>query len=162
MNDCIPFILKEEESSVHKSYGTSRLGEALAIIVRFLNEWKIEQRLIWMQMLSKSLCGEEIARELINVLSTTYGIKSKYILGAMRDRASTNTVAMQTLKIIYPSVVDIGCFSHTIDHVGERFKTPTLTDFVSLWITLFSHSPKTKLLWKTLTGRSMGTYSSTR
>ena len=112
-------------------------------------------------MLSKSLCGEEIARELINVLSVTYGVQSKYVLGAMRDRASTNTVAMHTLKIIYPSVVDIGCFSHTIDHVGERFNTPTLTEFVSSWITLFSHSPKSKLLWKSQTGRSMKSYSST-
>ena len=165
------FLLKEEESSVHEEIdgkhvsiifdGTSRLGEALAIIVRYVNQWKIEQRLIRVQMLAKSLSGEEIARELINVLSVNYGVKSKYVLGAMRDRASTNNVAMQTLKIIYPSVVDIGCFSHTIDHVGERFNTPTLTNFASSWITLFSHSPKCKLLWKSQTGRSMGTYSST-
>ena len=68
---------------------------------------------------------------------------------------------MQILKIIYPSVVDIGCFSYTIDHVGEHFNTPTLTDFVSSLIILFSCSPKCKLLWKSQTGRSMKTYSST-
>ena len=113
-------------------------------------------------MLSKSLCGEEIARELINVLSVTYGVDSKYILGAMRDRASVNNVAMQTLKIIYPSIVDIGCFSHTIDHVGEQFKTPILADFMNSWLTLFSHSPNTRFLWKAQTGRSMATYSSTQ
>ena len=82
-------------------------------------------------MLSKSLTGEEVARELISVVSVNYGISSGYILGAMRDRAPTNNVAMQTLKVIYPSVVDIGCFSHTIDHVGGNFKTPILSDFIT-------------------------------
>ena len=95
------------------------------------------QRLVRVQILSKSLAGEEIARELINVISVTYGIRSNKLLVAMRDRASTNNVAMHTLKIVYPLVVDIGCFSHTIDHVGSRFKTPTLSEFITAWISLF-------------------------
>ena len=64
----------------------------------------------------------------------------------MRERASTNNVVMCTLMIVNPKVVDIGCFSHTIDHVGGYFKTPALTDFTSLWISLFSHSPNNRLL----------------
>ena len=55
-------------------------------------------------MLSKPLMGEEIASELINVISVTYGLHSKHFLGVMRDQVSTSTVAMQTLKIIYPSL----------------------------------------------------------
>ena len=40
--------------------GTSRLGEALAM--RYItDDWKIEQNLICLQMLAKSLCGEELA-----------------------------------------------------------------------------------------------------
>lgn len=96
------------------------------------------------------------------MLSVTYSIHSNNLLATMRDRASTNNVAMQTLKIVYPSIVDIGCFSHTIDHVGSHFDTPTLNDFITLWISLFSHSPKTRLLWKSRTGRSMSSYSATR
>ena len=95
-------------------------------------------------------------------ISVTYGIRSNKLLAAMRDRASTNNVAMHTLKIVYPLVVDIGCFSHTIDHVGSRFKTPTLSEFITAWISLFSHSPKTRLLWKSKTQRSMSSYSATR
>jgi len=74
-----------------------------------------------MQMLTKSLTGEEIARELITALSITYSIHPENLLGAMRmrDRAPTNSVATQTLSIVYPKVVDIGCFSHTI-HKGVR------------------------------------------
>ena len=80
MFDLIPFILKEEEKLKEELKGkhlgvvfdgTTRLGEALAIIVRFVSEsWTIEQRLIRIQLLSKSMSGEEIARELVLVLST--------------------------------------------------------------------------------------------
>ena len=111
-------------------------------------------------MLSKSLAGEEIARELIKVLSITYSIRPINLLAAMRHRAATNNVAMHTLKIVS---VSLGCcFSHTIDHVGSHFNTPTLSEFISLWISLFSHSPKTHLLWKSRTGQSMSRYSATR
>ena len=173
MNDYVPFILKEEESRIRSEIdgqqlsvifdGTSRLGEALAIVLSFIdNDWSVQQRLVRVQMLSKSLSGEEIARELISVLSVSYGIRSHNLLSAMKDRASTNNVAMNTLKIVYPSVVDVGCFSHTIDHVGGRFGTPTLSEFITCWISLFSRSPKTRLLWKAKTGRSISSYSATR
>ena len=54
------------------------------------------------------------------MLSVTYSIRSNNLLAAMKDKASTNNVAMNTLKIAYPSIVDVGCFSHTIDHIGSR------------------------------------------
>ena len=143
--------------------GTSHLGEALAIILRFVSpDWRIEQRLVQVQMLSKSLTGEEIARELISALSVNYSIRSANLLACMRDRASTNNVAVQTLKVVYPTMVDVGCFSHMIDHVGEKFDCPTLAEFTALWISLFSHSPKTKMLWRSRTGQSMTSYSKTR
>ena len=67
---------------------------------------------------------------------------------------------MQTFKIVYLSLMDIGCFSHTIDHVGGHFKTPTLSDFIGSWITLFFfNSAKNRLLWKNQTGQSMSIYS---
>ena len=112
-------------------------------------------------MLSKSLSGEEIATELISVLSVSFSIGSSD-LASMRDRASANNVAMQTLKIVYPSLVDVGCFLYTIDHVGERFECPTLDEFITHWISLFSHSPKCKMLWRSRTGQSMSSYSKTR
>ena len=46
-------------------------------------------------MLSKSLTGEERAWEVISTLSATYDIASALVLAAMRDRASTNTVALR-------------------------------------------------------------------
>ena len=70
----------------------------------------MKQQLIRLQILSKSLTGEQIASEFINVIPVTYGIHSKYLLGAMRVRASTNNLAMRILKVVYLSLIDIVCF----------------------------------------------------
>ena len=133
------------------------------VIVRFIGEeWTLEQCLIRMQMLSESMTGQEIARELISILSVTYGVHSHLLLASTRDRASVNNLVMQTVNVVYPQLIDIGCYSHTLNHVGENFQTPTLTDFMHSWIALFSHSPKTKLLWKARVGHSMPSYCKTR
>ena len=78
MYDLIPFVLANETKRLKAEIegrnvsiifdGTTRLGEALAIIVRFVIEWKIEQRLVRLQLLTKSMSGEEIAREISNTL----------------------------------------------------------------------------------------------
>ena len=83
-------------------------------------------------------------------------------MAAMGDRASVNTVAMQTLSLIYPTVLDVGCFSHTLDHVGGKFNVPVVDDFTKLWVALFSRSPKARLAWNTFCGRAVPTYSETR
>ena len=66
------------------------------------------------------MTGEEVARELISVLSVTFGIKSHLLLAGMRDGASVNNVAMEVLKVVYPDILNIHCFSHTLDWVGEN------------------------------------------
>jgi hypothetical protein len=140
------------------------MGEALAVVLRLIDveEWVIKQRLVRLQLLAKSLSGEEIAREQISILSINYGIESNKLLASMRDGASTNGVAMCTLKIVYPNIMDINCFSHTLDREGEHFNIPILQNFISLWIFMFSHSPKARLCWRTQTGKAMASYSATR
>ena len=80
----------------------------------------------------------------------------------MKDRASVNDVAMRTIKVLYNQLIDVGCFSHTLGHVGERMNTPILHDFSKAWIGLFSRSPKSRLLWRTQTGLCVPSYSATR
>ena len=63
---------------------------------------------------------------------------------------------MQTIKIIYPYVIDTGCISHFLDSI---IKIKNLSEFLHSWISLFSHSTKTKIAWKMQTGKSMATYS---
>lgn len=166
LSDMIPFILKREKAQLMEELtghfmslifdGTCRLGEALCVIDRFLSDdWCIEQRLVALKMLQKSLTGEEIVREVVSTLSIDYHISSTSVLASMRDRAATNNVALRTLKVLYPHIVDIGCLSHTIDHVGEKFDTPVLSEFISWWISLFAHSPKNRALWRERTVRSM-------
>ena len=173
MHDYVPFILQQEEKCIYDEItgkvlsvvfdGTARLGEALAIILRFVSDdWVIQQRLVRVQLLTKSLSGEEIAKELISILSVTYGVQPTQLLGAMRDLASTNNVAMQTMKIVYPNLIDIGCYSHMIDQVGNLFNTTILNEFMSAWIGMFSHSFKARALWKERANGSVKSYSATR
>lgn len=109
------------------------------------------------------MSGEEVVRELISTLSVPYSIPSKGLLAAtcMRDRASVNGVAIRTLQIVYPMAVDVGC-SHTLNLVGERFKVPLLSEFISSWVSLFAHSPKARLCWKEHTGIAVWSYCPTR
>ena len=51
------------------------------------------------------------------------------IVEAMHDRASVNDVAMRTIKIVYNELLDVECFSNTLNHVGERMNTPIPHDF---------------------------------
>ncbi len=139
------------------------LPAALAVVLRFVtDEFEVKQRLIRLQLLAKSLNGEEIARELITILSVNYSIHPSLLLSAMRDGASTNNVAMRTLNVVYPHIFDVACLSHTLDRVGGRFNTPVLIEFINTCISLFSHSPKVKLLWSEKTGKAMSSYSATR
>ena len=135
--------------------------EALAIVLRFVDDYEIKQRLACIKLLKKSMTGEELARVLISTLSTTLGVDSYTLIAAMRDRASVNNVAMQTLALVYPNILDVSCLSHTINRVGGKFNTPTVDDFTRLWIALFSRSPKAHLALKTFRGRSVPTYSET-
>lgn len=107
---------------------------ALVVVLRYLDAgWSIQQHLVRVKTLAKSMSGEEITRELIEVLSVQLSVSSARLLTAMRDKASVNGVAMRTLKII---LVDIGCFSHTLNLAGECFKILTLLEVINAWNSL--------------------------
>lgn len=73
----------------------------------------------------------------------------------MRDRASENDVALKMLSVVYPGLLDVGCFSHAMDLVGSRFSAPTLENFVSSGFLFFPRSPKNHFISKTQTGRAL-------
>ena len=66
------------------------------------------------------------------------------------------------LLLLQINIHILGTESHTLDLIGNKFKIPVLSSFVSLWISLFSHSPKTKALWKRIHRKSMASFSKTR
>ena len=172
----VPFVhagemskLKSEISGKHISVcfdGTTHVAEAFVTVIRYVDDdWTFKQRVARLMLLAKSLFGEEVARLLIETISTELGIQSHLVVAAMHDRASVNNVAVRTLKILYTRLLDVGCFSHTLDRVGLALAlalTPTPDSFVKAWISMFSHSPKTRLLWKTQTGLTPKSYSATR
>ena len=59
-----------------------------------MSGWTIQQRLIRLQLLVKSMTGEEIAREILNTISVEYGIALDRVLAVMHDRASCNAVTI--------------------------------------------------------------------
>ena len=172
LRQLIPFIHQEELSRIKREIcqrplciifdGTTHVCEAFVIVLRYLtDDWELKQCVGRLKLLAKSMTGE-VAQQIIVVLSTELGIPSQSIVAAMRDRASVNDVAMRTIKVVYNQLLDVGCFSHTLDHVGERMNTPILHDFCKAWIGLFSRSPKSRLLWRTQTGLPAPSYSATR
>lgn len=72
MFNLVPFVLEQEKSllkvEINGKYlsiifdGTSRLGKVLAIVIRYVHEWEVHQRLIRPEFLAKSMTGEEVAR----------------------------------------------------------------------------------------------------
>ena len=172
LRSLIPFILQEETTKLKQDIGgkpvaiifdgTTHVCEAFVIVLRYVDDWVIKQKVCRLMLLAKSITGEEVARQLVTALSTELSIAPDMIAAAMRDRASVNDVAMRTVSVIFNRMMDMPCFSHTIDHVGERMNTPILDDFTKVWISLFSHSPKARLTWRTLIGLSVPSYSPTR
>ena len=173
LRQLVPFIHNNEMSMVQKEIsgrhvsfifdGTTHVAEAFVMILHYVDDqWCIQQRVVSLMLLAKSLAGEEVARLLIETLSTKLGIASANVIAATRDRASVNSVAMRTIKVVYPKIFDVGCYSHTLDHVGEKMDTLILNEFIKGWISLFAHSPKTRLAWSSLTGLPPPTYSAVR
>ena len=88
-----------------------------------------------------------MARTAISTLSTEYGI------------SSVNQVAMHTVPIVYPNTIDVGCMSHTLDHVRKNMNTPVLDNS---WTNIFARSGKARLEWRSIVGTSPVSYLPTR
>ena len=117
MSDLTPFIPQNKKCCIKCEIsrravsvifdGTTRLGEAMCVILWYVDDnWKIEQHLVRFLLISHSMTGEEVARELLT-LSTELGITSQYLLATMRDRVSVNNVAVRTLQVMYPDALDV-------------------------------------------------------
>ena len=91
---------------------------------------------------------EDIARELINIMSAQYSIGSNKLVCVMHDQAACNGVALRTIKFVHSSILNI---SHTLDLVSSKFDTPCFHGVVG------ESRPKAMLLWKERTGDSLTT-----
>ena len=62
-----------------------------------------------------------MARRLLN--NHVVHLPSDLLFAAMRDGALVNSVAKRTASIRYNHVMDVGCFSHTLDHNHKAAKS---------------------------------------
>ena len=85
LGDLIPCIHDEENKKIKSDLanrrvsvifdGTTHVCEAMVVVLRFVDDsWNINQRVVRLMLLAKSLTGEEVARQLITTLSTDLGI----------------------------------------------------------------------------------------
>lgn len=173
LGDLIPMIQESEREYVLKQItgkdisiifdGTTTVCEAFALVIRFVEkDFSVHQVLARLQLAAKSLSGQQVAHILLYTLSNIYRVEPSHLIAAMRDRASVNDVGIRSILPLYDQMLDVSCFSHTLDHVGGKVESEELDAFVSSWVQLFSHSPKSRLEWKSLTGVNMRSYSKTR
>eukprot|EP00112_Aurelia_sp_Birch-Aquarium-sp1_P014586 Seg3162.1 transcript_id=Seg3162.1/GoldUCD/mRNA.D3Y31 product="hypothetical protein" protein_id=Seg3162.1/GoldUCD/D3Y31 len=174
LSEIIPQVMEREKETLkneiapHDGFsvvfdGSSRLGEALAIVIRFIDKnWNIQERLVRLETLAKSLKHQELAQRLIQCLAVDYSIQPNFILAAMRDGAAVNEAAINQIKFYFPSIFNVTCFSHVVDTSGKRFQFRLLDTFFKYWNAMFAHSPAVRLAWKTRTGKAMRTHSVTR
>ena len=168
----IPFILSEEKARLQSLLrdknigiifdGTTRLGEAIAIVFRFLDGWTVRQVLVRLRTVAKPVTGQDLAKVINRCLALEYQIDGERVVAAMRDGASVNGVAIRTFQVLCPNVFDVTCFSHAANNAGHHFQFPVLEKFIRLWVQLFSHSSKAKLAWNQRTSFSIKSYSETR
>ena len=131
-------------------------------MTRFVgDDWSIKQRLIRLRTVSKSVNAPELAQVLNHCVATQYQIPWDLIYATMRDGASVNGAAIRSLALLYPIMIDVTCFLHTLNNAGRHFNFPLLDRFCRLWISLFSHSARAKLVWKTRTSIAIKTHSET-
>jgi len=159
LGDHVTFLLKYERDQVlleirASSYcsiffdGTCRVAEVFVLGVRYLRGFRPQQRLLRLQLLSRSLTGEALAA---NLFAITRDFNVTNIVAFHSDNASVNCAGMRVVSAGYPDSIWIGCMAHTLNNTGSRFKRPILSTFVSGW-KLMLHSHKVRSLFSETTG----------
>ena len=94
LRQLIPFIHQEELSRIKREIrqrpfsiifdGTTHVCEAFVIVLRYLmDDWELKQCIGRLKLLAKSMKGEEVAQQIIVVLSTELGISPQSIVAAI-------------------------------------------------------------------------------
>lgn len=89
-------------------------------------------------------------------------IQNGKLVSFVCDRASVNTAAVQYWADSYKGSLDIGCFSHTLCHVGEHITCLYLESFRQDLSALMSQSQKACEHWLLLVRSAFKMHSATR
>jgi hypothetical protein len=131
IRDYIPPLLHFEKDRMQKELldvdvgvyfdGCTKLTEVEAVVVRYVTgDWRLQQKLVRLAFVQSSLDADETAAFLATLLTSRDGLNlsPRNIVSAAYDRAAVNLKAFKTLKAAIPSIVGVGCFSHTLDNAG--------------------------------------------
>ena len=99
--------------------GTTRDGEAFVVLARKINKDTClpEQRVMAVKLYARTgMKATEIAGALVEIICTRWGIDGKNIICMARDRASSNTAALEhaMFTAVFPNFLDSNCFAHTL------------------------------------------------
>ena len=70
-------------------------------------------------------------------LTVEYGIQPNQLLAAIRDGALVNEAGLRQVKFFFPNILNVTCFSHTIDNAGKHFAFSVLDTFLGVGIQCF-------------------------
>jgi hypothetical protein len=164
----LPIILEEEKIKIIEEVQGKYMSvmfeasDIFAVVIRYVDKWKIHHRLIQMECLPKCLTSEEVAHRIIDTLSASYGVEPDLLVAAIVDGETSNCAAVGVVKGTYPQIMDINCFSYHLDLVCIKFKTPILHSFITYWTSLFVRSPNARMRWKAQTGTAIASYGKMR
>lgn len=147
--------------------GTARLGEAINVTARWCtSHFTLVTRLLDFTTLQKHCDAVGLCSHITDLIGCGRGIPSLNVVGFSRDSVSMNGAACRRLRINYSAAVDLLCICHTLCHVGEHFKLPTLDEFMTPWLELVGgRNPHAgaKMLWKqTVAPANVPGYSNVR
>lgn len=101
MSQLIPFVIGKEYKSVSREIlgkelsiifdGTTRDGEALAVLARFVQDWDVKVGLMRFQLVKSSVNDDKLATIIIEVLHRKLNVPQGCVLAAMSgtERQST-------------------------------------------------------------------------
>lgn len=175
LRDYIPLVWKQEtellKSELKEEFftvvfdGTTRIGEVMAVVVRYCTaDFRIQYRLIRLSTTAKHMSGVELSGMLLRTLVQRLGENVfDSVLAAARDSCATNGVALRSMKqCAMPELTDILCFSHTLHNCAKHMQMNTLDEWLTPWFQLMAHSHRAKKLWNDLVGESPKLFSKVR
>jgi len=144
--------------------GTTRLGEVLAVVLRFVTaDLQVHQLLVSVRTYERAMKADGLAAALASVLIDQLAIPTARVFGIVHDRAAVNSKAVNSLRtILFKQTLDLACLSHTLNNCGEQLQAPLLNAFFLDWTGAFSFSAVVAGEWRSLAGTSMPTHSRTR
>ena len=133
--------------------GTTRDGEAFVVLARKINKDTClpEQRVMAVKLYARTgMKATEIAGALVEIICTRWGIDGKNIICMARDRASSNTAALEhaMFTAVFPNFLDSNCFAHTLCKPPEDCPLETAELLINPMTFIFSTSQAARCNWR--------------